>query len=90
MTCLGIASPMNIFGDRKLINNGTGHNILLGIRWGYFSIEAETDCLVINYDDPRNNPFVRMIRDKICREGEGWKGSFYLSGRRLFDFRLDR
>ena len=90
VTCLGIARPVNISGNCKRINNGTGHNIVLGIKWGYFSIKEEEDYLVLDYDDPRNNPLVRRIRDRMYREGEGWRGLFYLNERRFFDFRLDR
>lgn len=92
VTTFGIARPMNLFRDRKHIRNKSGYNIILGIKWGYFSIETEagTDGFILNYDDPRNNLFLRRVRDRLSRDGEGWKGALYLNKKRFFDFRLDR
>ena len=92
VTALGMARPMNLLGDKKLIKNGLGHNIMLGKKWGWFKVEPYPyGRLCLNYDDPRNNKTLRGVRDIIGFYGnDGWLGKLLLNGERKFWFRLRR
>ena len=91
VTALGIASPMNLLGDKKRIDGTAGFNLISDKQWGFFTIDSEEDMIIVlNYDDPRNNPLLRCVRDRIVKIGDGWIGTLFLNGNALFNFRLDR
>ncbi len=95
----GAARPIDLLGDVKIIDamQEEGRNILYGEEWGYFSMEVHKDYvdssdyfIVLNYDDERNSIILRQVRDKLYKDGEGWRGILYLCGKKQFSFRLKR
>lgn len=90
VTALGPARVFNLLGDRKIISGIAGYNVAGGKKWGWFSIEPDGTGLMLNYDDVRNPNILRGVRDRIIRDETGWTGVFYLHGRKIFRFKLDR
>jgi len=89
--CHGVAAPMDLIGDQKIITDITGHNVMGGKEWGWFSIEqVEADVLMLNYADTRNSTILQSVCDYIMPDGAGWFGEFYLAGCPVFTFNLDR
>ncbi|MDH3348347.1 MAG: hypothetical protein OEM02_09670 [Desulfobulbaceae bacterium] len=88
----GLVTPSNRFGDVKLIADGSGRNLLLGHKkWGFFTIEEGDDCLVLNYDHPRNPWLLRNIRDYVrLVEPDRMIGRFYYGGIPFFWFSMIR
>lgn len=86
----GLVRPSNLLGDHKTIDKGLGRNYVFGyLQWGFFTIEQEDDCLVLNYDHPRNHPLLRPIRDRVrlVRPGR-FIGRLYYGDRPFFWFSL--
>lgn len=83
-------SPIDWIGDKKVVNCEAGYNILKGKKWGFFSVFAEGDELILNYDDPRNLYALQHVIDRIHRDGVAWEGVLYLFDREQFKFRLER
>lgn len=90
VTCYDIAAPINKVGDIKIIDGNTGYNVMCNKEWGFFSIEEQNDILILNYNDPRNSPSLCRVRDKIKPDQDGWTGTYYFFGIKVFTFRLDR
>jgi hypothetical protein len=90
VTAYGIATFMSLIGDRKQILNGAGHNIMRGKRWGWFSVEENSNGFVLNYFHSKNRRTLRHVKDVLVKDGDGWKGTLYYRGKALFRFRLDK
>lgn len=89
VTTMGQAAPMNLLHDHKHIEDGRGHNVVLGRKWGYFTVDAGASDLTLNYDHPLNSRRLRHVRDILIPDGDGWEGSLSYRGRWKFNFRLD-
>ena len=86
----GLAAPMNLLGDEKLIDGREGRNLIHGVEWGWFRVEGggEPLNLILNYDDPRNPKWMRGIRDEIKKYGNDWIGHLFYDGKMVFAFKL--
>jgi len=92
VTTYGVAMPMNAVGDEKIISDSAGYNVMRGKEWGWFTIEQiDLETLKLNYDDERNHPTLRRVRDFITQiKPNEWLGTFYLGDCAVFDFSLNR
>lgn len=87
---IGAAMPMNLLHDRKRITGRSGHNLIRGHAWGWFTVTGDGPELTLDYDDPRNPTCIRAVRDRIFLDDKGWAGSLYMRGRLQFYFRLTK
>ncbi len=94
VTGYGIAKLINPLGDIKYIAGTNGFNSAMGINWGFFKVEHgyshATSALILNYNDHRNNSYLRKVHDVIIKDKDGWTGTFYYKKKEVFTFRLDR
>lgn len=64
---------LNLFQDKKIFENGTGHNLIGKIKWGHFFLTEDGEKILINYN-VKKNIFTKGIGDFIK-----WLGDdFYL------------
>ena len=85
---------IDIIGDVKHISGDSGYNEVKIGEWGYFKVEVagegRTLGLVLNYNDPRNSPTLRMVRDVLIQDTDSWIGTLLLHRKPKFTFRLAR
>ena len=52
--------------------DGSGDNVVLkDTRFGYFKLETESGALLIDYDQPENNPIMRGVIDRLRKLPDG-------------------
>ena len=58
---------------RKAVSeDGSGDNVMLkDTRFGHFKLEPDSGALLIDYDQPENNPVMRGVVDRIKRLPDG-------------------
>ena len=84
------ARAANLLGDHKFIAGDMGFNRIRGKEWGWFKVEQGDNCLILNYDDPRNSKGLRLVRDMIVLMQGGWSGGLFLNKVWQCDFHLNR
>lgn len=81
-------------GHIKIIKDGSGFNVIAGIRWGYFKIKDGDGEVIFDYDVVSNDPSLRKIKDHVRLvtlphpEGLVYYGKLEISERMILNFEL--